>query len=353
MAYTTIDNPEEYFKCVQYTGNSSEPRNIDVGFQADISWIKDGTVAYHHRFFDSSRGGAPLYPNTDITEDSANDGPELDYSSPYSNGFKIIDNPDGTTNSYGVNQNSSIMTSWNWKCNGGTTSTNTDGDINSTVQVNQDAGLSIVLYSPSNTTSRNIGHGLGSTPDFIAVRNRTRAETWRTRWTRKGQGGMAWNEEYPHNTSTTSLFTGATSTTFGVGTDFAVNGNYSYVAHCWKAIPGFSMFGDYYGNGGTSSGTYVHTGFKPAMVIIKSVETGTSNMIMDNQRSAHNVVASRFKTNETDVPATNLNIMDFRSTGFQLRVNDSSFNTNGHQYMYFAFAERPTVTSSGAPTCAQ
>ena len=27
MAYTTIDNPEEYFKCVQWTGNSSEPRN--------------------------------------------------------------------------------------------------------------------------------------------------------------------------------------------------------------------------------------------------------------------------------------------------------------------------------------
>ena len=314
--------------------------------------MKDGGTAYHHRFFDSSRGGAPLYVNNDSVEDGHNDGPELDFSSPYTNGFKIVDNPDGTTNSYGVNQNGNIMTSWNWKCNGGTTSTNTAGDINSTVQVNQDAGLSIVLYSPSNTTARNIGHGLGSTPDFIAVRNRTRAETWRTRWTRKGGGGMAWNEEYPHNTSNTSLVTGATSTTFGVGTDFAVNGNYSYVAHCWKAIPGFSMFGDYYGNGQTSSGTFVHTGFKPAMVIIKSVETGTSNMIMDNQRFAHNPVASRFKTNEPDVPATNLNIMSFLSTGFQLRINDSSFNTNGHQYMYFAFAERPTVTSSGVPTCA-
>ena len=353
MAYTTIDNPEEYFKCVQWTGNGSEPRNIDVGFQTDINWMKDCSVGYHHRFFDSSRGGAPLYPNTDITEDNANDGPELDYSSPYSNGFKIIDNPDGTTNSYGVNQNNSIMTSWNWKCNGGTTSTNTDGDINSTVQVNQDAGLSIVTYSPSNATARNIGHGLGSTPDFIAVRARTRAETWRTSWGIKNWGGLAWNEEYPYNTTSTALVTGASSTTFGVGTDYSVNGNFSYVAHCWKAIQGYSKFGDYYGNGQTSSGTFVHTGFKPAMVIIKSVETGTSNMLFDNVRDATNIVKSRIKTNTTDVPATNINVMDFRSNGFQLRVNDSSFNTNTHQYMYFAFAESPFVSSNGVPTTAR
>ena len=53
---------------------------------------------------------------------------------------------------------------WQWKCNAGTTSTNTDGDINSTVQVNQDAGFSVVMYEPTNTTARNIGHGLGTTP---------------------------------------------------------------------------------------------------------------------------------------------------------------------------------------------
>ena len=34
----------------------------------------------------------------------------------------------------------------------GTKTTNTDGDINSTVQVNSDAGFSIVQYSPSNNT---------------------------------------------------------------------------------------------------------------------------------------------------------------------------------------------------------
>jgi len=360
MAYTTIDNPENFFKCVQWTGNDTEPRNIDVGFQTDINWMKDCSIGYHHRLFDSNRTtsgyGKALYPNVNNTEDHYNDHPEIDYgNSPHSNGFRIVDNQTsgGTTGSVGVNKNSSIMTSWNWKCNGGTTSTNTDGDINSTVQVNTTAGLSIVTYSPSNTTVRTIGHGLGSTPDFIAIRNRTRTETFRTRWAVKGGGGMAWDEEYSYNTSATNLVRTANNTTFEVGSDYSVNGNYDYVAYCWKAIQGYSKFGDYYGNGQTSSGTFVHTGFKPAMVIVKSVESGTSNMLFDNVRDATNIVKSRIKTNTTDVPATNLDIMDFRSNGFQLRINDSSFNTAGHQYMYFAFAESPFVSSNGVPTTAR
>ncbi len=101
MAYTSIDNSGEHFKAVEYTGNSTEPRNIDVGFQSDFVWVKDETIAYHHRAFDSTRGGAPIYPNNTGAQDAYNDGPELDFSSPYSNGFKIVDNPDGTTNSYG------------------------------------------------------------------------------------------------------------------------------------------------------------------------------------------------------------------------------------------------------------
>ena len=358
MAYTTINNPEEYFKCVQWTGNGTEPRNIDVGFQTDLNFMKDCTIGYHYRVFDSVRTsagiGKALYLNVDAVEDHYNDHPEIDYgNTPYSNGFEIVENTGSNKSSVGVNLNNSIMTSWNWKCNGGTASTNTDGDINSTVQVNQDAGLSIVAYSPSNSTPRNIGHGLGGTPDFIAIRARTRQETWRTSWGIKNWGGLAWNEEYPYNTTSTALCTGASSTTFGVGTDYSVNGNFNYIAYVWKAIKGFSKFGDYYGNGQTDSGTFVYTGFKPAMVIVKSVETGTSNMLFDNVRDATNIVKSRLKTNATDIPATNLNIMDFRSNGFQLRVNDSSFNTNGHQYMYFAFAESPFVSSTGTPTTAR
>ena len=36
-----------------------------------------------------------------------------------------------------------------------------------------------------------------------------------------------------------------------------------------------------------------------------------------------------------------------------INENDSSFNTSGHEYMYFAFAEQPFVTSTGVPATAR
>ena len=45
------------------------------------------------------------------------------------------------------NQSSDTFVAWNWKANGGTTSSNTDGGITSTVQVNSTAGFSIVTWT--------------------------------------------------------------------------------------------------------------------------------------------------------------------------------------------------------------
>jgi hypothetical protein len=50
---------------------------------------------------------------------------------------------------------------WQWKANGGTTASNTDGSITSTVQANQDAGFSIVTYTGTGSAAT-LGHGLGS-----------------------------------------------------------------------------------------------------------------------------------------------------------------------------------------------
>jgi len=43
-----------------------------------------------------------------------------------------------------LNQNGATYVAWCWKANGGTTSSNTDGTITSTVQANTKAGFSIV-----------------------------------------------------------------------------------------------------------------------------------------------------------------------------------------------------------------
>ena len=64
-----------------------------------------------------------------------------------------------------VNQNTINYASWNWKANGAGSS-NTDGDINSTVSVNSTAGFSIIKYTGNGSSNQTVGHGLGTVPDL-------------------------------------------------------------------------------------------------------------------------------------------------------------------------------------------
>jgi len=354
MAYTPIDNPEEHFKPVKYTGNSTEPRNIDVGFQTDFTWVKDRTVAYHHRVFDSTRGGAPIHSNTTGAEDSNNDGPELDFSSPHTNGFKIVDNPDGTTNSYGVNQNSSEIISWNWKFNGGTTSTDTNGSINSTVQVNSDAGMSIVKFTGDNSDDQTIGHGLGATPHMIILKAYTVTAEWVVFHKKMGNGRFMYLNNQTGQSNDVSYWGTPSSTTFGVkGGGWANNVNGAdHIAYCFTPKLGFSRQAWFRGNGSTN-GPFVYTGFKPAFLMIKQhTANGNSWFMFDSARGPFNGVMPYLRADDTSTTATG-DLMQFFSNGFKLKHNDSAFNGDNHDYVYWAFAENPFVTSGGAPTTAR
>ena len=354
MAYTPIDNPEEHFKPVTYTGNGSEPRNIDVGFQTDFTWVKDRTVAYHHRVFDSTRGGAPIYSNQTNAQDGYNDGPELDFSSPHTNGFKIVDNPDGTTNSYGVNENNSNMISWNWKFNGGTTSTDTNGSINSTVQVNSDAGMSIVKFTGDNSDDQTIGHGLGATPHMIILKAYTVTAEWVVFHKKMGNGRFMYLNNQTGQSNDVSYWGTPSSTTFGVkGGGWANNVNgVDHIAYCFAPKQGFSRFAFFRGNGSTD-GPFVYTGFKPAFLMIKQhTANGNSWFMFDSARSTYNGSMPYNRADTTDTFAGG-DLMQFMSNGFKLKHNDSAFNGNNHDYIYMAFAENPFVTSSGTPTTAR
>ena len=65
-----------------------------------------------------------------------------------------------------------------WKANGGTTSSNTDGYITTTVQAIQDAGFSIVTYTGNGTDNQTIGHGLGVQPNWWLVKRRDSTGGW-------------------------------------------------------------------------------------------------------------------------------------------------------------------------------
>jgi len=368
MAYTNIDDPSAHYQGLLYTGDSSSTTSSDRNLtntgnsdlKPDFMWLfnRDTQLTGGQKIFDSTRGAG----NGNSLSSSINNLPGYnDAAYGYVNSF----NTDGFGVRAGTDSNRWFVdrgagggdkyVAFQWKANGGTTSTNSDGDIDSTVQVNSDAGFSIVKYTPSNTTARSIGHGLGAKPNFMIIRNYGRVEDWIVYTTGMGStGGTILNSTAAYN-STTNYITGVTSSTFGVGTDFAVNGGYNYIAYCWTEKQGFSKFGTYYGNGGGLEGSFVYTGFEPAWLLIRRIDTsGYHWRLYNSVSSPHNEVERRLTPNLAEAEgyhATDFSL-DFLSNGFKFKTSNQ-ININHAKYIYMAFAKSPFVTSTGIPTTAR
>ena len=364
MAYTNIDDPSAHFQVATWSGTGSSNAvtfdgNSDM--QPDLVWSKRRDVGYNHVLKTTSIGGTSdndihLVPNLGNAK------------STYSN-YRMDFNSDGFTadaqGDQGFNASGSSMVSWCWKANGGTTSSNTDGSLTSTVQANTTAGFSILTYTGDNTAAQTIGHGLGAVPQLIIVkRTNSNNRNWAVYHANSRASspedvygrldtadGFEDNAAYWNDTApTSSVFT------VGTGNNSRVNSG-DLLALCFTEKQGYSKFGDYYGTNHVD-GQFVYTGFKPAFVVIKLAEasTGGSWAIFDNKRSdvvGANQIDKEIAANEdtAEYDRTNAN-MDFLSNGFKLRNTDGWHNTVAN-FVFFAFAEQPFVTSTGIPTTAR
>ncbi len=360
MAYTNIDDPSAYFQTALYTGNATNGKAItndgNSDLQPDWVWIKRRDGSADHNCFDSSRGtGKHLAQNQTQAEQTVNGVTGFS-----SDGFTLGTNGDS-------NLNSGTFVAWQWKANGGTTASNTDGDINSTVQVNQDAGFSIVTYTGNGSTSdQTIGHGLGVRANAVIVKNRDAAVNWVV-WSE----GVDANHSLELNTTDgisdstqgrvlSNAGSRGTSTIFSIrsGSGSVVQTNTSgedYVAYAFAEKQGYSKFGDYVGNG-NANGSFVYLGFKPAWVMIKPATAVEQWVIIDGTRSPSNQAMKQLKADDSAVEyngASVTNGIDILSNGFKVRTSRTEINTSGVKYIYMAFAENPFVTSTGIPTTAR
>mgnify|MGYP003115492180 CR=1 FL=1 len=354
MAYTTIDDPTIYFNTKLFTGNGSTQSITGVGFQPDWVWFKNRSSSQNHRLFDAVRGaGKNIKSNGTQGEIDAGTGTDGQLRTFDSDGFSV--GSDGSVNNSGEN-----ILAWNWKANG-SGSSNTDGDITSTVSANTTAGFSIVKYTGNGTGGSTIGHGLGSVPATILLKPLDRTDNWRVfhkgidatapeDFHLKLQSGAAradandvWNDTAP----TSSLFTvGANAGVVASGEDF--------IAYCFAEKQGYSKFGKYVGNGNVD-GTFVYTGFKPAWVLTKCSDTTRNWQIRDNKINPFNVTESFLEANGTVAEQTDpgFSSIDLLSNGFKHRGVGGDTNVSGSDYIFMAFAESPFVSSSGVPTTAR
>jgi hypothetical protein len=345
MAYTTIDDPSAHFHTRLYSGNGSTQsitNDANAGnFKPDWLWIKERTSTSQHFLFDSTRG-VGKYLHSDSTSLEGNDVHNTSFDS---NGFGV-----GQQN--GTNENSQTYVAWQWKANGGTTTTNTEGDTNVTLQANATAGFSIGTWDAGGSNAGAVGHGLGAAPEWIILKRRDGTSNWHVWHQSLGDGnnyvllnstGAKANDSYEYvssiGSSTVSLAGGP--------------GSYDEVAYFFRGIKGYSKFGSYTGNGSTD-GPFVYTGFKPAWIMIKRTDTTNHWGITDNKRDPDNLTNEILLANDSGTGYSGSSIgYDILSNGFKIRNADSVDNTSGGTYIYMAFAEHPFVSSKGVPVTAR
>jgi len=340
----SIALPGEHFNTVLYTGlYGTSDSYTGVGFQPDFTWLKhrNNPTAYGHQLYDVVRGATNyLISNTS--------GAENDGGGPFTAGLQSFDS-DGftigqtlTINASGVNH-----VAWNWKADNTSGSSNTDGTITSTVSANTTAGFSIVSYTGNATAGATVGHGLSQAPEFMLIKQRDATKNWSVfandptdYLILNGSNASADDNRFWNDTS-------PGSSVFTLGSIDWVNatGN-TYIAYCFHSVEGYSKFGTYIGNG-ANNGPFVYTGFSPAFLIVKEINTGVQNWyMMDNKRGTNNPVNQYLYPNQPSAEngyaqGDFFDIVDFVSNGFKIKHSRPALNQSGNTLIYMAFAESP------------
>jgi len=358
MAYTTIDDPSAYFQTAIYTGNGSSNAitfdgNSDM--QPDFFWGKCRSTSSGNHLQNSTTGVKPfLVSNSDAAENT--DSNNTDFLSYDSDGFTL-----GTSYQTDINHDTRTYVAWNWKANGGTTTSNgASGDIKASVTQREDtAKFSICTYTGTGINagqSHRVNHGLGTTPHVMLFKNR-------------GAGSTDWVVYHHRNTAapeTDYLVLNSTAATVDSANKFndtAPNTSYAtiggddnissntMVLYSFAEVQGYSKFGSYTGNG-DADGTFVYTGFKPSFIICKATSTDGDWKIFDNKRISYNGANYRLSPNTSGAETTD-SLIDILSNGFKLKTSSDSINGSGNSVIYIAFAESPFVSSKGVPTTAR
>ena len=337
-AQTDDDYPSKQFGIVTYTGNGSTQSITGLGFKPDFVWIKErssGTTA-NHKLMDSNRGVHKALESNGTGAEGDDTNGLTAYGT---DGFSL-----GTDANY--NQSSETYVAWCWRANGGTTASNSDGDITSTVQANTKAGFSICTYTANGSANQTWGHGLSAKPDLIMVKKRTATSTWTVYHSSLGAtkflylsstasvytSNAMWNDTEPTSSLVTVNNNGNTNDP---------NGS-TFLSYVWHSVEGYSKFGSYTGNG-DADGPFIYTGFRPRMIFVKRTDSTASWYVWDTARSTFNEIDDYLEWDQANAEETGYanQAYDFLSNGFKARGNNNIGNSSGGTYIYGAWGVVP------------
>ena len=338
-----------YFNTLIWSGDNTTRNFTGVGFQPDWVWIKSRNASSGQVVYDSVRGnGKQIQTNN---EDAELTNPQFGYVSSFdSDGFTTTPGTYSGYESGNVNMSGRTYVGWNWRASG-STATNNNGTVTTTVDANTTSGFSIVTFTSPASGSYTLGHGLSSAPDLVIYKCRGTTSPWWTFYTLV-DGSL----DYVNLGSNAAGASDSAGLAVPTSTVFSLVGNYApgsqtSIAYCFHSVEGYSKIGKYTGNGSTD-GPFVYTGFKPAWLMIKRTDSTGNWFMFDNEREGYNPDNDRLIADSTLIEA-DPGESDLLSNGFKMRFTSGNVNASGGTYIYMAFAENPFVDSSGVPANAR
>ncbi len=283
-----------------FTGDGTDNRSIDAGFQPDLVIVKASTTQIGWARTSSMTGdlSKPLTGATALGADRI----QSFTASGFTLGTNAAVNGNGTT--------------YTWQA------FKADASV-----------LKLGSYTGNGAATQGVT-GVGFTPEYAAVLP-TSAQRANQRY-----AGMTRGFQFDNDTGTTTRIASLDADGFSVGNSAEANTNgtvYHYIT--FNETAGSVKKGSYTGNGGSTAVTGV--GFSPLYAMVRANDTGTGRQ--GHQRSAAVAgTGSQFFANLANVTT---GITSLLADGFQLG-NNAAVNANGPTYHYLAFRN----AGGGCPT---
>jgi hypothetical protein len=319
-----ILKPNKHFDVKRHTGNGTSQSVTGVAFPVGLAWIKGRSSATDNVLYDSVRGPQlELVSNSSLAETTQSTG-------------VTAFTADGITfgASAKMNTNAATYVDWFWMA-GGIAVVNNSGTVSSLVSANKEAGFSIVSWE--NTGNNTVGHGLNQKPQLVIEKSTTSGA-----WFALYEFIDGTQDYVLLNTTDIKADAGAAQFTSSLINTYNVLGTTYCIAYCFHSVEGYSKVGSYVGNANVD-GAFVHCGFKPAFVLIKSTTAADNWRLYDNARPGYNVQGGTLLANTTGIETTVAEV-DFTATGFKLRITTTP--NAAQTYIFYAVAEAPQKYST-------
>ena len=308
------------------------------------AWIKNRDADDSHILVDRVRGVGEVL-HSDLTDLEATEPNTVQRF--FQRGVQV-------GNDVQVNTANESYVLWQWLV--GEAATTTTINASSTTPTNSiastvaaaDAGhFSVVGYQGNSTNGATVAHSLGGEPELIFFRGREGSGASSFLWRVFSTVGGAGKYLRLHDSTALQDDTGYLNNTlpgsvvFTLGTDGDVNNSsYTYIAYCFRSVPGVCKVGSYTGNG-DNDGPYISVGFLPKYVLVKSTTANRNWNALDTTRNPINIASPFVLLPNDDAVDTagQIGAFDILADGFKPRDTAANSNASGETYLYMAIAD--------------